>query len=65
MECQSLIQREESKKMESYQIRYRYNGSETVMSASMVNFKDRESAIAAFVKNRPGAIIVEIQEIRF
>ena len=51
--------------MESYKIRYRYYGSETVMSTSMVNFKDKEAAIAAFVKNRPGAIIVEIQEIRF
>ena len=51
--------------MESYQIRYRYHGSETVMSTSMVNFKDKEAAIATFVKNRPGAIIVEIQEIRF
>ena len=53
------------KKMESYQIRYRYNESETVMSTSMVNFKDKEAAIADFVRNHPGVIIVEIQEIRF
>lgn len=51
--------------MESYQIRYRYNESETVMSTSMVNFKDKEAAIADFVRNHPGVIIVEIQEIRF
>lgn len=51
--------------MESYQIRYRYHKSDTVMSTSMVNFEDKESAIAAFVKGHPGTIIVEIQEIRF